>query len=194
MKIYITGTSRGIGLSLRNNLIDHSVIATERSGGHDIEKDYDFVLDSILKSDVDIFINNAYTPEYQTKLLNDVYRSWKKLDKQIINIGSCASDMNINNSMRREEYPRNKIEQEQIIKDINLEYCSTGFKNETKCRVTNVKMGYVKTEFPSLLDKRKFPNLDPKYVVDVINWIITQPKTVCIREISLHSTEEPELW
>jgi hypothetical protein len=192
IKVYITGASRGLGLSLSKNL-PYNIFSSTRDKGFDIEKNYDFVLNSIIESDADVFINNAYAPLYQTKLLNDVYNSWEYLNKQIINIGSCASDMDLDNPLRDNEYPKNKIDQENIIKKINVDYCVTGYKNNVKCRVTNIKMGYVNTEFPSLLDKRLFPNLDTNYVSSVVQWIIEQPSNINIREISIHSTNTPEL-
>jgi len=192
IKVYITGASRGLGLSLSKNL-PYNIFSSTRDNGFDIEKNYDFVLNSIIESDADVFINNAYAPLYQTKLLNDVFNSWEYLDKRIINIGSCASDMDLSNPLRDNEYPKNKIDQENIIKKINVDYCVYGYKNNVKCRVTNIKMGYVNTEFPSLLDKRLFPNLDTNYVSSVIQWIIEQPSNINIREISLHSTNSPEL-
>lgn len=191
-KIYITGASRGLGFSLSKNL-PYDILATTRDDGFDIENNYDFVLKSILESNIDVLINNAYAPIYQTQLLNDVFEEWKYLNKHIINIGSCASDMDLDNPLRENEYPKNKIDQENIIKKINVDYCLTGFKNNINCKVTNIKMGYINTEFPSLLDKRLYPNLDTKYVSSVIQWIIDQPDNVNIREISLHSTNTPEL-
>lgn len=190
--VFITGTSRGIGHQLSKTL-PYNIIATSRATGHDIEKNYNFVLTEILNSDADVFINNAYVPTFQTNLLQDVYDNWKHQTKHIINIGSCASDMDLNNSMRLNEYPKNKIEQENIIKNINNRYCFEGFKNNEKCKITNIKMGYVKTDFPSLLDKRVFPNLDTNYVSTVVEWIINQPADVNIRDISIHSVNNLEL-
>jgi hypothetical protein len=69
-KVYITGTSRGIGTELKS--LPFEVIATSRVDGYDIDKNYDKVLSSIIQSDSDVFINNAYAPKYQTKLLIDV--------------------------------------------------------------------------------------------------------------------------
>lgn len=190
-KIFITGTSRGIGFKL-SKMLPYDIIATSRTAGFDIEKNYEFVLQSIIDSNCDIFINNAYAPIWQTKLLNDLYNEWMFLDKHIINIGSCASDMELTNPLRENEYPKNKIDQENLIKKINVDYCSIGFKQKIKCKVTNLKLAYVDTEFPSLLDKHTFPNLDPEYVCSVIQWIIEQPDIVNIRELSIHSTNTPQ--
>ena len=49
-------------------------------------------------------LNLAYT------VYSPVYDNWKHQTKHIINIGSCASDMDLNNSMRLNEYPKNKME------------------------------------------------------------------------------------
>ena len=101
--------------------------------------------------------------------------------------------MSQDNPLRNEEYPKNKIEQDDIVKQINLDYCSSGYIDGVLCKVTNIKMGYVKTDFPSLMDKRKFPNLKTEYVSLVIDWILNQPSDVSVRDISFHSTEEAEL-
>ena len=193
MKIFITGNSRGIGLSVSKKLqtVGYNVVGGSRENGYDIEKTYDYVIESIMNCDV--FINNAYVHKYQTKLLKDVFDLWKYKDKLIINIGSCASDMKIDNRDRLKQYPSNKIEQDDFIKTINVDYCLNGYKENVKCKVTNVKMGYVLTDFPSLYDKRYFPTLDTSYVADTIYWIISQPKNVCVRDISLHSTSKP-IW
>jgi len=189
--VYITGTSRGIGLELMS--LPFKIIGTTRSEGFDIKKNYKTVLSSILDSDSDVFINNAYSPKFQTRLLKDVFNAWKYLDKQIINIGSCASDMSLDNPDRSKEYPSNKIDQENIIKNINVNFCKNGYKKNEKCRVTNVKMGYVLTEFPSMYDKRLFPTLELNEVKHIIEWLVTQPNNICIREISFHSTSKPIL-
>jgi len=79
------------------------------------------------------------------------------------------------------------------VKKVNVDFNLSGYKEDVKCRVTNLKMGYVLTEFPSLYDKRLFPTLEVDQVKEVIEWIINQPKDICVREISLHSTKEPIL-
>ena len=195
MNIFITGASRGIGKVTSKFLMDngYSVKASCRKDGYDIKQNYEFVLNEIIDGDYDIFINNAYTPHYQSKLLEGVYDDWKNQQKQIINLGSCAGDMKMDNPDRNKEYPANKIIQDNIIKNINVDYCLGGYKNGEKCRVTNIRMGYVLTEFPSLYDKRLFPTIKPNYVAELIHWIINQPQGICIREISLHSTDEPIL-
>ena len=191
MKTFVTGNSRGIGLAVTKKLSSEGfeIVGGCRSDGFDIEKNFSYVVDSI--GDCDVFINNAYVPTYQTMLLREIYSQWKYEDKMIINLGSCASDMALDNPDRVKEYPSEKIRQEEFIKNLNAEYCKNGFKSGYKCRVTNLKMGYVLTEFPSLYDKTLFPTLTPEYVADMIHWLITQPKGACIRELSIHSTEEP---
>lgn len=190
MKIYVSGISRGIGHAIYNRLLNvYDVIGGSSSDGHNIESNYDGVIQYI--NDCDVFINNAYAPEYQTKMLIDMYDLWKYDNKHIINIGSCASDMKHDNPDRLKEYPRNKINQDDFIKDVNIDYCVNGYKDKVLCKVTNIKLGYVMTEFPSLYDKRYFPTMDVDYVSDVVEWIINQPTNINIRDISIHSTNTP---
>ena len=191
MKVFITGSSRGIGFEVAETLQNngYQIKGGSRKEGYDIENNYEYVVESI--KECDVFVNNAYAPEYQTKLLKDIFSMWKYENKIIINLGSCASDMKFDNPDRKKEYPSNKIEQDSFIKGLNVEFCLNGYKENIKCKVTNLKLGYVLTDFPSLYDKRYFPTLNPKYVADVILWVISQPEGVCIRDVSIHSTSEP---
>jgi hypothetical protein len=90
-------------------------------------------------------------------------------------------------------YASDKREQKHFCESVNFNYSKTEFQN-IKCRLTNLNFDYVKTEFNSKYDKRKFPNLLPEDIASIIKFIIDgYDKNICFREISLHSTNRPEL-
>ena len=62
-KVFISGCSRGIGKSIKENLLfSYKIIGGSRSQGFDIVKNYDEVLKTILECDV--FVNNANGVHY----------------------------------------------------------------------------------------------------------------------------------
>lgn len=90
MKVLLTGHTSGIGKSLfekfTNELYD--VVGFSRKTGHDIGDEN--IIKNILKetTNCDIFINNAWHPEGQLKLLKELTNIWEDTEKKIINISS----------------------------------------------------------------------------------------------------------
>ncbi len=87
MKCLITGHTRGIGNFLYNNLPNHgiSVDGISRSNGYDVVENQDAIVNKALN--YDLFINNAYAPGCQYKLLEAL----NNRVKNIITIGSVAA-------------------------------------------------------------------------------------------------------
>jgi hypothetical protein len=93
MKIAITGHSKGLGKALFEFLSQkHKIIGFSRSNGYDIKSPGD--RKKIIKEskDCDIFINLVHNYYHQTDLLFELHKSWKGLQKYIINIGTSAVD------------------------------------------------------------------------------------------------------
>ena len=93
MKIAITGHSKGLGKALFEFLSQkHKIIGFSRSNGYDIKSPGD--RKKIIKEskDCDIFINLVHNYYHQTDLLLELHKSWKGLQKYIINIGTSAVD------------------------------------------------------------------------------------------------------
>lgn len=90
MKVGITGHTKGIGKSLFEKFSSegHSVQGFSRSNGFDISSS--FVLEKIFESckNFDVFINNAYHPINQLRLLKLFCSNWQTENKKIINISS----------------------------------------------------------------------------------------------------------
>jgi hypothetical protein len=93
MNIALTGHSKGLGKALFEFLSQkHEVTGFSRSNGYDIKSPFD--RKKIIKEskDCDIFINLVHNYYHQTDLLLELHKSWKGLQKYIINIGTSAVD------------------------------------------------------------------------------------------------------
>ena len=93
MNIALTGHSKGLGKALFELLSQkHEIVGFSRSNGYDIKSPFD--RKKIIKEskDCDIFINLVHNYYHQTDLLLELHKSWKGLQKYIINIGTSAVD------------------------------------------------------------------------------------------------------
>ena len=192
MKVLITGHTSGVGEATFEllKMFGHDVVGISRKNGYDIN-DIEKVFDKIKAEDPDVFINNAYSRESQTKLLKKVYKLWEFKEKSIINICSVASLIPLSHPDYKMVYAKDKRSQREFCEDINFTYSKKNF-NKVKCKLTNLNFDYTKTNFPSKHDKRKFPNLLPVEVANIINYVVNN-KNICFREISFHSTRPPEI-
>lgn len=192
MIIAITGHTAGIGKAIYETLsvLGHTVVGLSRTNGYDIT-DYTRIVEKIINSKADIFINNAYAPIYQTKLIDEVYQQWALSNKLILNIGSCAALISSKNPDYHSEYTAEKRAQKDMCTNINRLYRNGSYKNHL-CRVTNINLHYVRTEFPTKHNKKLHPNLEPNEVAELINLIINQFKNkLTIEEMTVHSTRRP---
>ncbi len=192
MKILITGHTSGVGaatLKILKNM-GYSVIGISRSNGYDI-RDTENIFKKIMAEDPDVFINNAYLKDSQTTILKRVYEKWKLKEKLIVNICSVASLIPESHEDYLMDYAKDKRSQRDFCHDINFNYSKKDF-SKVKCKLTNLNFDYTKTNFKSKHDKRKFPNLLPDDVGNLIAFIISN-QNICFREVSFHSTRPPEI-
>ena len=195
MKAVITGHTSGIGRSIKESLESrgYTVYGLSRATGHDLEKEYEHVLETILDINPNVFINNSYVSKNQTRLLKEVYEKWLYEEKCIVNIGSVASLIPRTSPDYEMPYAKDKREQREYCQEKNFLYSKKNY-DKIRCGLSNVNCDYVKTMFKSKYDKRMFPNLSPAEVAGVVCYIIdSMAMGVCIREINLHSTRKPEL-
>ena len=165
-KVYITGTSRGIGLELKSLPFD--VIGTTRAEGFDIEKDYEKVLSSILESNSDVFINNAHDGFHQVEMLNTMFTAWQhKEGKHIINIGVDTVPYTDWQVVYR-QYPIEKMALHAQCEMLHND-------NERKCKITNLALGYVDTEFNK---DHVGPKLSYDEILNTVEWIVEQPAEI----------------
>jgi NADP-dependent 3-hydroxy acid dehydrogenase YdfG len=193
MKILITGHTKGIGNAVYNRLLKagHNVVGFSRSNNNDIS-DTKTIIKKIIKEDPDVLINNAYHKNSQTEILKSVYRAWKEKNKTIINMCSVAALIPSSHSDYNSEYATDKRNQKIFCDKINFSYSKKDFL-DVRCKLTNLNFDYTKTSFKSKYDKRKFPNLSPDDIADIIIFILSN-KTICFRDISFHSTRAPEVF
>lgn len=86
MRCLVTGHTKGIGLAIYQGLVAQgfSVDGISRGTNYDISTEYSLILSQAVN--YDLVVNNAYHPEYQIKLLEDLAGKVKN----IISIGSVA--------------------------------------------------------------------------------------------------------
>ena len=144
-KIAITGHTKGIGLAISELLSQkHKIRGYSKSNGNNVMRPAGIVKD-IIEWDADIFINNAYAPEAQVRILYKLYEQWENKPKLIINMGATSSD-SINNFTR---HGYNKDWTPYVSDKARLDWASLQLSNiyiPGKCAVTLLKPGLVETE------------------------------------------------
>ena len=89
MKVAITGHTQGIGKAIADLYPAH--IGFSRSNGYDISIDDNLQRIISQSLDCDVFINNAYAGNAQTKLFNMIFSQWQHdVSKTILNLVSGA--------------------------------------------------------------------------------------------------------
>lgn len=173
MKIAITGHTDGVGKNIYEKLLkEFNVIGLSRTNGYDI-KNVDKIIEQI--EGCDVFINNAFQQNYQTLLFEKLFYSWKYSTKLIINMNSsCVYD----SSDWNPPYANSKKD----FRDVSMNIIRNNI--DKKVRVTNL--------YPSTLSTHtgfeKLNKIDTNYISDIVLWLISQPKEVEIREMSIYCT------
>jgi hypothetical protein len=157
-KIAITGHTSGIGLNLFEVFAanGHEVTGYSRRTGADIE-DPDVrkrIIDE--NADCDIFINNAYSPNGQTKLLEELVAHWDSQPKKIINVSSKLSFFELGKVSVLDDYIKQKSQQNEIIQ----QRFSTAYP-----QIMNVVIGLVDTHMSTVFQS---PKLDPQTLSEFI--------------------------
>jgi short-subunit dehydrogenase involved in D-alanine esterification of teichoic acids len=157
-KIAITGHTSGIGLNLFEvfSANGHEVIGYSRRTGSDIE-DPDVrkrIIDE--NADCDIFINNAYSPNGQTKLLEELVAHWDSQPKKIINVSSKLSFFELGKVSVLDDYIKQKSQQNEIIQ----QRFSAAYP-----QIMNVVIGLVDTPMSTVFQS---PKLDPQTLSEFI--------------------------
>ena len=113
MKVAITGHTSGLGKGLYDHFLNqgHEVFGLSRSNGFDISDNFKQVVD--ICSECDLFINNAYCGDSQSKLI----LSLKNKVKKIIVCGSSVSKYR---DIIDTEYSKNKKDLSDLCRLISL--------------------------------------------------------------------------
>ena len=140
MEIAITGHTSGIGKGLydfyREN---HLVQGFSRSNGYDISKKTDEIIEQA--KNCDIFFNNAYSGFAQTDLLFKLWEQWKDQSKLIINTNSviCGASYPYAYHTIVSKYKIHKLSLDRAVKELQ--------QTPSKCQVSQMKFGFVNTNF-----------------------------------------------
>ena len=126
MKILITGSERGLGKRIYENLC------------HDYKiSEFDFTL----LHEYDVLINNCIRKYDQLDLLQTVFDSWKDREKTIINIGSRSKYSNISKGFT---YSAKKSALSHMASNMR-------FLSDKTCRIMDLNPGMLNSEnIPSL--------------------------------------------
>jgi hypothetical protein len=144
MKIAITGHTSGIGQSVYDMCDltlegENDVRGYSKSNGWNLaEQDGDKLIQELVDFDPDVFINNAYYPKIQTKILTTLFEEWKGKPKTIVNVGSIAGYTPEPEDTRLSTYGDDKFEQAQFI-------IRNSFRdgNEHQIRMFNISFSFV---------------------------------------------------
>lgn len=181
-KIAITGHTAGLGESLFKHFLHqgYSIEGFSRSNGYDLSTSEG--LQQLVKKvgSCDIFINNAYSGWAQIDLLYQMFEQWKPQPKHIINISSNSGD-GIKNFMH--PYAVQKTALDKASEQLNAIL-------EAKCRVTNLRPGWLDTERVSKL-KVTDPKISLQEMATLIEWIVCLPQTLHISTMSMTAREWP---
>ena len=185
MKVAITGHTRGIGKEITTILEEagFEVRGYSSSTGFNVMRPKGIVKD-VVDWDADIFINNAYAPDAQVRLLYLMYEHWENKNKMIINLGAISSD-SVNNF---KEMGYNPDWTTYVSDKARLDFASKQLSNlykKGKCKVTNVRPGFVKTDSTSMFESIAGDvMMSPKQAAELICTIIGLNKNQQIRDIS----------
>mgnify|MGYP000442136621 CR=1 FL=1 len=167
-KIAITGHTSGIGQAVHDMsdlTLDgvNDVRGYSKSNGWNIAtNDGDDIIAELIKFDPDVFINNAYYPGVQTKILTTLFEEWKGKPKTIINIGSIAGyQPNVNVEPQWSTYGDDKFEQAQFI-------IVNSFRDgiEHQIRMFNISFSFVNSP---LLTRSVGMGLNPDRMIDTMD-------------------------
>lgn len=166
MKIVITGTTSGLGLSCKNYFHNYNVIELNRPQ-YDLDKNLnDFVFDNF-----DVYINNAYSNWAQVDLLYRLFEKNKDRDCKIINIGSVCADKTYD-----KVYPY-------AIHKLALDAaCNQLQQIDSRCRIIHLKLGRMQTP---MTIHRLGPKLDTMQISQQIDYIIKMDNSIVIKELTI---------
>ena len=167
MRIAITGHTSGIGKALykrceEQSFPKHEPIGFSRSNGYDINDPKPWFHRKA--TDCDVFVNNAHDKFAQVDLLYRLWQEWKDKDKQIVCISSLSPDVT---KKHMHPYSAEKCALDHACEQLQ--------NSKGKCRVINIKPGFVDTPRVASIYPKIY-KMDPNYMAKVILWCIEQPE------------------
>jgi len=187
-KIAITGHTKGIGKELWNRLEDRGfeLKGFSRSNGYNLQKvsTCKKVVKEAVEWNADVFVNNAYVPDNQVRLMYLMYEQWQEKPRLIINMGATSSDSITNFS----QMGYNADWTPYVSDKARLDWASLQLANmhkQGKCRVSLVKPGFVDTDSTAVFkDFAEDFMMTADSVAEQIEWLIDLKRHVQVRNIS----------
>ena len=143
MKTFITGTTRGLGAALLEKFRLERCIS-EVEGLNRPEYDLSRNLDDFVKTDFGLYIINSQYAFTQTELLYKLFEANKNRNCHIVAIGSVSADGD-----------RKQVNQYAIQKKALDAACTQLQLVESKCMITQIKLGRMDTDFVVHIDSQK---------------------------------------
>ena len=187
-RIAITGHTKGIGEQLWNRLDKRGfeLKGFSRSNGYNLLKTSTCkkVVREVADWNADVFINNAYVPDNQVRLMYLMYEQWQDRPRLIVNMSATSSDSITNFS----QMGYNPDWTPYVSDKARLDWASLQLANmykKGKCRVSLVKPGFVDTDSTSMF--KEFAEdymMTADSVAEQLEWLIDVGKDVQVRNIS----------
>ena len=187
-RIAITGHTKGIGEQLWNRLDERGfeLKGFSRSNGYNLLKTSTCkkVVREISEWNADVFINNAYVPDNQVRLLYLMYEQWQDRPRLIVNLSATSSDSITNFS----QMGYNPDWTPYVSDKARLDWASLQLANmykKGKCRVSLVKPGFVDTDSTAMFNEfAEDYMMTADSVAEQLAWLIDLGKEVQVRNIS----------
>ena len=187
-RIAITGHTRGIGKELWNRLEERGfeLKGFSKSTGYNLQRvsTCKKVVQEVVDWNADVFINNAYVPDNQVRLLYLMYEHWENKPRLIVNLSATSSDSITNFS----QMGYNENWTPYVSDKARLDWASLQLANmykHGKCRVSLVKPGFVDTDSTAM-----FKGFAEEYmmtadsVAEQLEWLIDLGREVQVRNLS----------
>lgn len=186
MKIALTGHTKGIG-EVTKHLLEaagHEVVGFSRTTGYNVMRPKNIVKDAL---DCDIFINNAWMPDAQPRLLYLMYEEWANQSKQIINLSSTAGDYPDFFGMYGFNSWVPYVSDKQRLDEAS--YNLSRLWKPGMCKVTNIRPHWVRSaaieQFMTLLKKKDIPLMAPVDVAQAIMLAVDYPEHLQLRRLDV---------
>ena len=187
-RIAITGHTRGIGKALWDRLEERGfeLRGYSKSTGYNLQRvsTCKKVVQDVVDWNADVFINNAYIPDNQVRLLYLLYEHWEGKPRLIVNCGATSSDSITNFSQMGYS-----AEWTPYVSDkARLYWASLQLANmhkQGKCRVSLIKPGFVDTDSTAIFkDFAEDFMMTADSVAEQIEWLIDLKRHVQVRNLS----------
>lgn len=187
-RVAITGHTKGIGEQLWNRLEDRGIQLKgfSKSTGYNLQRvsTCKKVVQEVVDWNADVFINNAYVPDNQVRLLYLLYEHWENKPRLIVNLSATSSDSITNFS----QMGYNENWTPYVSDKARLDFASLQLANmykKGKCRVSLVKPGFVDTDSTAMF--KEFAEdymMTADSVAEQLEWLIDLGKEVQVRNLS----------